>query len=408
VQDAANYFNGSRLTIADTHGGQFGSAISLQQINWLSCANRLHCLGNFRARLRSKAIFRALSPLWVLAVQRAGHRRSSSSRSMATTLTRCARYLRRPAQCCVFACLSAGPAWAATGSHIDPTAPPFEPQFAIATRLDRAGRIVVPVYIDDHGPYRFLLDTGATHSAVSDRLVAELQLTIDTGPELIVHGVTGLVSTPACSFKTLRFGNITYPHPRLPVLGGFVLEGLDGILGMDHLINKRITADFIHDRVTVGESAGQHAGLHDLVLAAHTVSGLLLEVEGSADDTVVTAVIDTGASHTLGNPALYAALTRRSRNPAVPPTADVIDATQTMESGNVRVVSPIVLGPIRVTDTAVTFGDFQVFRFWGLQDRPALLLGMDVLGTLRELTIDYRRHEVLFRTQGITELISIF
>jgi predicted aspartyl protease len=305
----------------------------------------------------------------------------------------------------ILACLSAGSALAATGSHIEP---PTESQFAIATRLDRAGRIIVPVYIDDHGPYRFLLDTGATHSAVSDRLVAELHLTTDSGPALVVHGVTGLVSTQACSFETLRFGSITYAHPRLPVLGGFVLEGLDGILGMDHLTNKRITADFVHDRVTVGESTGRHAGLHDLVLAARTVSGLLLEVDGVADRSAVTAVIDTGASHTLGNLALYTALTRRSRNPAAPATADVIDATQTTESGNVRVVSPIVLGQISVTDTAVTFGDFQVFGFWGLQDRPALLLGMDVLGTLKELTIDYRRHEVLFRTQGVTDLISTF
>src|SRR5258706_4721133 len=144
------------------------------------------------------------------------------------------------------ACLGAAQACAETETHI---AAPAEPQFAIATRLDRSGRIVVPVYIDDHGPYRFLLDTGATHSAVSDRLVTELQLKTDAGPALLVHGVTGLVSTPACSFKTLRFGSITYPNPRLPVLGGYVLEGLDGILGMDHLTNKRITADSVHDRV---------------------------------------------------------------------------------------------------------------------------------------------------------------
>jgi len=301
--------------------------------------------------------------------------------------------------------LGAGQAYAETDTHI---VPPVEPQFAIATRLDRAGRIVVPVYIDDHGPYRFLLDTGATHSAVSDRLVEELHLVTDTGPALVVHGVTGLVSTQACTFETLRFGSITYPHPRLPVLGGFVLEGLDGILGMDFLANKRITADFTHDRVTVGESTGRRGGSQYFVVQARTVSGLLLQVDGRAGDTVVTAVIDTGASHTLGNPALYGALTRRSRGASAPPTADVIDATQTMETGNVRVVSPIVLGQVKVTDTAVTFGDFQVFRFWNLQQRPALLLGMDVLGTLRELTIDYSRREVLFRTQPGTEMVPGF
>lgn len=303
------------------------------------------------------------------------------------------------------ACLGAAQACAETETHV---APPVEPQFAIATRLDRSGRIVVPVYIDDHGPYRFLLDTGATHSAVSDRLVAALQLPTDTGPELIVHGVTGLVSTQACSLKTLRFGSISYPHPRLPVLGGYVLEGLDGILGMDHLANKRITADFVHDRVTVSESAGRRGSGKYFVVQARTVSGLLLQIDGRAGEQAVRAVIDTGSSHTLGNPALYSALRRHSRNLEPPPTADVVDATQTTEVGDVRIVSPIEMGQIKVTNTAVTFGDFQVFRLWGLQEQPALLLGMDVLGTLQELTIDYRRHEVLFLTQPGTEIVPGF
>src|SRR5258705_9953801 len=92
----------------------------------------------------------------------------------------------------VLACRGAGQAGAETDTHI---VPPVEPQFAIATRLDRAGRIVVPVYIDDHGPYRFLLDTGATHSAVSHRLVQELHLVTDTGPPLAVHRAPGLGST---------------------------------------------------------------------------------------------------------------------------------------------------------------------------------------------------------------------
>jgi len=306
---------------------------------------------------------------------------------------------------CALACIGAARAWADTDTHISQ---PAEPQFAIATRLDRAGRIVVPVYINDHGPYRFLLDTGATHSAVSDRLVAELQLTTDNGPELIVHGVTGLVSTQACTVETLRFGTITSEHPRLPVLGGLVLEGLDGILGMDHLTNKRISADFVHDRVTVSESTGNRGSSKYFVVQARTVSGLLLQIDGRAGEQVVTAVIDTGASHSLGNPALYSALRRRSRTLEAPPTADVVDATQTTEVGDVRIVSPIEMGQIKVTNTAVTFGDFQVFRFWGLEGQPALLLGMDVLGTLQELTIDYRRHEVLFRTQPGTEVIPGF
>jgi hypothetical protein len=35
-----------------------------------------------------------------------------------------------------------------------------------------------------------------------------------------------------------------------------------------------------------------------------------------------------------------------------------------------------------------------VFRLWDLQERPALLIGMDLIGTVRRFSIDYRRKEV--------------
>ena len=48
----------------------------------------------------------------------------------------------------------------------------------------------------------------------------------------------------------------------------------------------------------------------------------------------------------------------------------------------------------------VTFGDLNVFRIWGLENEPALLIGMDLLGTVRRLIIDYRRREILLQPAG--------
>jgi hypothetical protein len=42
----------------------------------------------------------------------------------------------------------------------------------------------------------------------------------------------------------------------------------------------------------------------------------------------------------------------------------------------------------------VIFADFHVFKLWGLDQQPALLIGMDLLGVLERLVIDYRRNEV--------------
>ena len=42
-------------------------------------------------------------------------------------------------------------------------------------------------------------------------------------------------------------------------------------------------------------------------------------------------------------------------------------------------------------------GDFHIFDFWGLQDEPTMLIGMDVLARSREMAIDYEQGVVYFR-----------
>jgi hypothetical protein len=108
----------------------------------------------------------------------------------------------------------------------------------------------------------------------------------------------------------------------------------------------------------------------------------------------VKAIIDTGSQRTLANAALLAALSGGRRD--VPPTspASVIDATQSQEPGLTARVPDILLGEATIQNLDVTFGDFQIFRTWGLENEPALLIGMDALGTLADLDIDYQRKEV--------------
>jgi hypothetical protein len=39
----------------------------------------------------------------------------------------------------------------------------------------------------------------------------------------------------------------------------------------------------------------------------------------------------------------------------------------------------------------------QIFDYWKLNNEPTLLIGMDALGLLDTLIIDYRRHELQIR-----------
>ena len=38
--------------------------------------------------------------------------------------------------------------------------------------------------------------------------------------------------------------------------------------------------------------------------------------------------------------------------------------------------------------------DAPVFKLWGLENTPAMLVGMDILSQVETLVVDYRRREV--------------
>jgi hypothetical protein len=45
----------------------------------------------------------------------------------------------------------------------------------------------------------------------------------------------------------------------------------------------------------------------------------------------------------------------------------------------------------------VTFADLYIFKHWRYTSTPTIMIGMDALGTLDTLIIDYRRKELQIR-----------
>ena len=119
----------------------------------------------------------------------------------------------------------------------------------------------------------------------------------------------------------------------------------------------------------------------------------LLIVRASVGGTPVRAIIDTGAQASVGNEALKFALQRRiARRPTT--QDEIIGASGDMQTGVGARVSPIMIGAISIIDAHVTFGEMHIFDHWKLGDEPAILIGMDILGLLDTLVIDYRRREL--------------
>jgi predicted aspartyl protease len=268
------------------------------------------------------------------------------------------------------------------------------PVYAIATQRDRIGRIVAPVVINGQGPFHFMLDTGATRTALAVTLTQRLGLHIDADAQVSVVGVTGSAAVGTVLIDRLTSGALEMTGLRFPVLSGPVLEGLDGILGMDGLNDRRLTADFVLDRLVISVSRNRRAAYGRSVIPVEFLVDRLLLVVGRVGQIKTRIVIDTGGTHTLGNLALYDALIHGNAIRGWEFATSVTDVVDSSQAGTARSVPPLRLGQSVVNNVNVTFGDFRVFHAWKLETVPALLLGMDVIGTLAELTIDYHRQQL--------------
>ena len=75
----------------------------------------------------------------------------------------------------------------------------------------------------------------------------------------------------------------------------------------------------------------------------------------------------------------------------------ITGATKDVQDGMIIPMPAIKIGSIQILDAGVTFGDMYIFKQWKLLNQPAILIGMDALGLLDTLVIDYRRHELQMR-----------
>ncbi len=292
-----------------------------------------------------------------------------------------------------------GPVWANSPvrpfRRIQETAedPPEELQYATSTTLDRIGRIMVPVMVNGLGPFRFVVDTGASHSTLSPALAATLAVKPNEGDIVTLNGVTGASQVPVVHIDSIEAGALLLEDQRMPIIWSSIMANADGILGVAGLTEQRIDVDFRQNKIEIRRSRGGARRSGALKIRAQRIAGGLLLVNGRVGRQRTAIIFDTGSERTLGNVALRDALTRRRYRNKVS-NAEVSGATHHVTEGERWLAPTIKLDELSVGDVEVTFGDFHVFDVWKLQDKPALILGMDVIGVLQSLAIDYRRAEI--------------
>jgi predicted aspartyl protease len=266
--------------------------------------------------------------------------------------------------------------------------------FASPTTRDHIGRVVVPVMVNGQGPFRFIVDTGANHSTISPRLARELGLKPAEEASIILDGITGTAQVSFVTVDRLQAGELTIEGTDLPVVWASVMAGADGILGAAGLTEKSLLIDFQRNRVAISHRVDAEVRANTIRIHGLRLTPGLITLAALVGGVPVRAVIDTGAERTLGNLALRDALRARRLHGVMAQMTSVYGATKEVELGEILIAPQIVIDSLRINDVAVVFGEFHIFKVWGMQDQPAMIIGMDVLGTVASLSIDFKNQDV--------------
>ena len=254
-------------------------------------------------------------------------------------------------------------------------------------RADVYQRMTVPVRVSGTGPYRFLVDTGADRTAISRELAAHLGLAAGEDAEL--HSIARQSIVQTATVPSLQLTRKEMKVTDAPLLTTENM-GADGILGVDSLRSQRIMFDFEQQTMSIVPSATpdfkDEPGT--IVIEANRRNGRLIVTEATANGHSVVVIIDTGSQISLGNPALRRALMGNKKLSA---SEEIVLESVTGDklTGDYMLVRELEMGPVGLKDLAIVFANAHIFKQLKLQDRPALLLGMNAMHAFKKVSIDF-------------------
>lgn len=257
----------------------------------------------------------------------------------------------------------------------------------------KSSRMTVDVLINEQGPYKFIVDSGADTSVIGEGLAARLGLP-DAGP-VVLNAMTESRPVERVSVDSIRLGPTRTTNLELPVLDERDI-GADGMIGLDALVAQRLMMDFDKRIVTVDdEYRFPRSGPNIIIVTARRERGQLILTEVLAMGHRLDAVIDTGTEVTIGNSALREKLGIGQSETIE--TVEIFGVTGTKQEVDFAVIPRLELGPVTFLNVPVAFADVPPFEIFGLDKEPSLLLGTDLMEKFRRISLDFNDRKVRFQ-----------
>jgi predicted aspartyl protease len=252
---------------------------------------------------------------------------------------------------------------------------------------DAAERMTVPVLLSGHGPYRFLVDTGANRTAISRELAGKLRFVSAESASL--HDAAGVSTVSTATVPALQL-----TRKEIHNIDAALLEssnmGADGILGTDSLRAQRVLFDFEAQTLSIVPSAMPDFRVEPgtIVVQGTRKNGRLVVTDATANDRPLTVVVDTGSQYSIGNSALRKALLgAKLLGPAYQVELETVTGDRL--AGEYMFVRELEIGGVTLKELLIVFADAHTFKLLGFDRKPALLLGMNAMKAFKKVSIDF-------------------
>lgn len=250
--------------------------------------------------------------------------------------------------------------------------------------------ILLPVHVNDKGPYEFILDTGASHSLVSPELAEILGVKPETEQQAMGAGGSvklGLAHVASIAVGATRQSNVQVAiTDELKRIGKAIQSRVDGDLGFDFLKDFRLVIDYragtlgFLPKLDINNDSRLTTSI-PFALAAVQKPLILVQTMVNEHGPFQFA-LDTGASRTMLSSELADRLAIEI----------VEDSPGLGVGGQVKVlggkVRSVAVGTAVARDHAVGVGDFLSMLSAALGTKLDGIIGYNFLNQFR-VTIDY-------------------
>ncbi|MEQ8434065.1 MAG: retroviral-like aspartic protease family protein [Oceanicaulis sp.] len=261
-----------------------------------------------------------------------------------------------------------------------------EPPAPETLELGRAadGRLSIDVTIEGRGPWPFILDTGASHTAIAQPVAVEFGFE-PTGVLYDVQTLTEEIRAERLVLADVRASGLTAPHLDVVVVETSTDLDLNlfGLLGNDMFEGRTTAIDVANAELILDAPAPAHEDAR-LYPDRNVPVGeaVLRRARGP-----VHALIDTGSARTIIN----SRLARRLRQNGPRLRFDIMGASRLArretDADAVR-IDRFRIGGVCGAGLVAVRADVDVFRDMGWAGEPAMIIGMDALADA-VITIDH-------------------